>query len=325
MKVSICIPTYNQDRYIEMAIRSAVAQTVSPFEIIVSNDLSTDGSREILDKLEREILNLRVIHQPINLGIAKNVDFCLRQASGDFIIRLDSDDNLAPLYTETLIEQMKLFPNAGYAHTAVQEIDQDNNPTRIRRLARKSGFQNADEALKLAVNGYRVSANILMFRRAALKKVNYITTNVNFAEDYFMVSAISAAGYGNVYVSDVLCNYRAWVDKNKIRTKRKDVEIKGLIQVFDIILAPAFKERNWDMSPIEKSRVTNARNHASCLGWDIYSDSEKIELTKLIFQLAGTKAPSFHVWAYTNGFGFLFMYGKSINYFKSFIKKYLYK
>ena len=85
MKVSVCIPTYNQSLYIEQAIQSAAQQSHPPFEIIVSNDCSTDGTAEILEKLAKEIPSLKVFNQPVNLGMVPNTNAVLRLATGEFI------------------------------------------------------------------------------------------------------------------------------------------------------------------------------------------------------------------------------------------------
>jgi len=326
MKVSICIPTFNQEKYVELAIRSAHEQTLKPFEIIVSNDCSTDGTKAILDRLEKEIPELKIIHQPINLGIAKNVDACLRAGSGNYIIRLDSDDWLMPEYTQKLIQQLSLYPNAGYAHAAVQEIDQDGKPTIIRRLARKSGFQTSDEALHKAVSGYRVAANIVMYRREALEKVNYVSFNINFAEDYYMVTSISVAGYGNLYLNEILSNYRVWIDNNKVRQKRKLAEIEGLAKIFNDLLEPAFKKRNWNLSSIKSNRASFAKVHATCLGWSVYTKAEKEELANSIYNLSSDKSVVFVVKSYLSGAGFIFdAYTHSVSGLKLLIKKFLFR
>jgi len=324
MKVSICIPTFNQEKYVEIAIRSAFQQSMAPYEIIVSNDCSTDDTKIILDKLEKEIEILKVIHQPVNLGIAKNVDSCLRSASGDYIVRLDSDDYLFPEYIEKLSNQFKLYPEAGYAHAAVQEIDQNGNHLTVRSLARKSGFQSGNEALQKAVNGYKVSANIIFFSRKALEKVDYVSFNINFAEDYYMVTAISAAGFGNIYLNEVLSKYRVWVDGGKVRQKRKLAEIDGLTSIFTNLLEPAFKKRNWDIAAVNSNRANFANIHASCLAWNVYSKAEKEELVNALYKLSSAISVKFHVWAYLNGLGFLFFYKKTVSKAKVIIKKLLY-
>jgi cellulose synthase/poly-beta-1,6-N-acetylglucosamine synthase-like glycosyltransferase len=166
-----------------------------------------------------------VFHQPINLGLKSNTNFALKKCTGDFIIKLDSDDFLKPTYAEKLLNEFIKYPNAGYAHASVQEIDENNNETKLRILSRKASFVDGDQALKLSVHGYQVAANIIMFRRTALESVNYINATKNFAEDFYLSASLSDAGYGNVYINEVLSCYRVWNDEGKIRQKRKFDEI----------------------------------------------------------------------------------------------------
>ena len=82
MKVSVCIPTFNQAAYIEQTIKSCTQQTLKPFEILVSNDCSTDNTLEVLKRLSQEISILKVINQPGNRGMVPNTDAVLRAATG---------------------------------------------------------------------------------------------------------------------------------------------------------------------------------------------------------------------------------------------------
>jgi len=303
MKVSVCIPTYNQAAFIEQSIFSSYNQSLKPFEIIVFDDCSTDNTVEVLKKLTLKIPILKYFSQPNNMGIARNVDGCLRAASGDFIVRLDSDDCLAENYIEKLVQLLIDNPNAGYAHASVQELDQHNNNLKIRQLARKSGFQNHTDALKSSVKGFRVAANILMFRKEALVKVNYIATSTNFAEDYYLVSSIAAAGFGNVYLNKVLAYYRVWVDSGKIRQRRKLDEIIGYNKLFTEILKPAYEQRGWDTLALNKSRTDFACRHSDCLSWDVYTNDEKKELKKELLNLSSSNRVKICSWLYLNGFG----------------------
>jgi glycosyltransferase involved in cell wall biosynthesis len=325
MEISICIPTYNQANYLELAIKSALEQTIPILEIIVSNDCSTDNTKEVLDKLSNEIPILRVVHQPNNLGIAENVNACLRLAKGKYIIRLDSDDCLMPNYAEKLSNQLSLFPNAGYAHAAVEEINPSGAKLRIRKLARKSGFQEADVALKEAVKGYKVAANIVMFSKQALEKINYLNSKVNFAEDYYMVTQISAANFGNIYSQEILSKYRVWTDTNKVRQKRKLEEIIGLTKVFNEVLEPVYKLKKWPLIPLFKMRTKLAIKHSDCLGWNIYSSFEKEEIKSVIYKLSSSSKVKIYIWIYVNGFGFIIVsYNKTILFFKRLVKDILF-
>jgi glycosyltransferase involved in cell wall biosynthesis len=326
MKVSVCIPTYNQADYLELAIQSAANQTHKPFEIIVSNDCSTDGTYEVLRKLSLEIPNLKVKHQPENLGIAKNVDACLRMADGDFVIRLDSDDQLLPDYTKSLLELFSRYPQAGYAHAAVQEIDQDGNYLHLRMLIRKTGFQESKDALKLAIKGYKVAANIIMFKKEALIKVNYVTGRPNYVEDYHLTTSISAAGFGNIYLNQVHSYYRVWVDSGKVRQKRKLLEITGLRCVFEQVIEPTYIKLGWKLNAVKRSRVHFACKQSDCLSWEVYDSEEKRELTQALLQLSSSPQSKLIIWGNLNGFGTIIsIYPKLILAGKSFIKSIIHK
>jgi glycosyltransferase involved in cell wall biosynthesis len=285
LKISVCIPTFNQDSYVEKAIRSVLQQSISISEIIVSNDCSTDNTRQILDALSNEIPNLQCVHQNHNIGISKNVRACMELAKGDYIIRLDSDDLLRPEFAEKLSSELNRFPMAGYAHAAVQQIDQCGNPEKIRSLSRPSGFQDGDSALKNATKGFRVAANIIMYRRTALEKVHFSFPPINFAEDYYLVTSLSAAGFGNIYLNEVLSAYRVWAGSGNVRKKRKLEEISGMNNLISELLEPAFQSRDWSNKSIVRMRKSLAIRFCDCLGWNIYSRAEKEELKSALFHL----------------------------------------
>ncbi|NML64663.1 glycosyltransferase family 2 protein [Hymenobacter sp. RP-2-7] len=305
MKISVCIPTYNQAEYLSEAIISAFNQTIPPCEIIVSNDCSTDNTVEVLQKLISEISLLKVINQTKNLGISQNTDACLRAASGEFIVRLDSDDMLSPGYIEQLGALLLSNPNAAYAHAAVQEIDNNGKFLQQRLLARKPGFQSSNEALLAAKKGFRVAANIIMFRKNALEKVDFSTKRPSYVEDFHLSAALAAAGFGNVYHNGILSFYRVWVDDNKVRQRRKLLEIVGVYRVFEEVLEPAYKARGWDLVQLYKQRAAFAKELADCLGWSVYTIDEKKEIVRELSKLSSSKKSKLIAYFYLKGFGSL--------------------
>lgn len=322
MKVSVCIPTYNQSQYLAQAVKSAYNQSIKPIEIIVSDDCSTDDTAKILEMLSKEIPVLKTIIQPVNLGIAGNTDNCLRLAQGDFIVRLDSDDYLSPTYLEKLSGLLAKYPKAGYAHAAVQEVNQQGNFLQKRQLARKSGYQDSLVALKSAIKGYRVSANIIMFTKEALVKVNYITNRPNYVEDYHLSASLAAAGFGNVYLNETLAFYRVWVDSGKARLRRKLMEIVGIYKVYQEVLEPAFVERDWSLRGIRKNRTVVASIQADCLSWNVYSNEEKIQLKEALSKLSSSRKAKGIAWLYLNGFGkYLDIYSNFLSNLKSKAKQ----
>lgn len=303
MKISVCIPSYNQAQYLKLSVLSAAKQTLKPFEIIVSNDCSTDNTVEVLNELSLEVPELVIVNQPVNLGIAANADTCLRMGTGEYIIRLDSDDYLLPTYCEKLSKLLLDYPEAGYAHAAVLEIDQYNNVVKKRLLARTFSFQSSEDALKAASKGYRVTANILMFKKSALVKVNYLCGRPNYVEDFHLNVSLSAAGFANVYCNEILAYYRVWVDSNRVRQKRKLMEIEGVKKVYEDLLEPEFYKRNWNLKKFKRDKENYVCRNTDCLSWKVYSNLEKKEIKNVLWSISSSKKIRAYTWMNLNGFG----------------------
>ena len=280
-----------------------------PMEIIVSNDCSTDNTQKLLEGLKVKIPILRVINQPLNLGITNNTDHCLREAKGEFIVRLDSDDFLEENFCDVLSQLLIAYPSAGYAHANVHEVDQFGNFLRNRVLYRTKSFENSDLALKNSIRGYRVSANIIMFRKLALIDVDYLRNRPDFAEDYHLAVNIAVNGWGNAFSSAVLANYRVWVGHGTIRRKRKLNELNGLFSVFNDMIEPAYDQRAWNKAEVNAMRTKIACTQADCLSWDIYDEEEKNALTAAVERLSNSKKTAIYVWAYKNGYADLLNFG----------------
>jgi len=90
--LSILIPTYNREAYIEQCIASVLEQPFSDFEIIISDNASTDRTCEIIQNIQAGEPRIKLLRQPSNMGPVPNWKTCLDAASGRFIHWLWSDD-----------------------------------------------------------------------------------------------------------------------------------------------------------------------------------------------------------------------------------------
>ncbi len=91
--VSVVIPYYNREKYIDEAIQSVRAQTLQPLEIIIVNDCSRESSRRYLDRYQ-DICT--IVDLPANVGLAGARNAGIRLARGKFIALLDDDDIWLP-------------------------------------------------------------------------------------------------------------------------------------------------------------------------------------------------------------------------------------
>ena len=91
MKISVVIPVYNVENYLEACVRSVQAQTWQDIEMVLVDDGATDGSGALCDALAAQDARIRVLHQP-NQGLAMARNNGLAAATGDYVGFLDSDD-----------------------------------------------------------------------------------------------------------------------------------------------------------------------------------------------------------------------------------------
>lgn len=99
--ISVIVPVYNAQEYLQACIDSILDQTFRDFELILVNDGSTDNSPELCDRYAERDSRIHVIHQ-VNQGQAAARNRALRQAAGDWICFVDSDDLIHPQMLELL-------------------------------------------------------------------------------------------------------------------------------------------------------------------------------------------------------------------------------
>lgn len=97
--VTIAIPTYNRAAWIEGAVLAALAQTCQDFEVLVSDNASTDETPNVLEQFKDDH-RVRVVRQQHNLGLVGNWNACLTEARGSYIALVPDDDRIAPEFLE---------------------------------------------------------------------------------------------------------------------------------------------------------------------------------------------------------------------------------
>lgn len=104
--VSIIVPVYNVEKYIDECIRSLICQSYSNLEIILIDDASPDSCGEICDRWAEQDPRIRVIHKK-NGGAASARNAGIDAATGDYICFVDSDDAVLPEYVQTLVQALE--------------------------------------------------------------------------------------------------------------------------------------------------------------------------------------------------------------------------
>ena len=114
IKVSIIIPVYNVASYIEECLQSVFQQTYKNIEVLIIDDCGKDNSiqlvKDFIDKVKD--VRFRIIHHPKNLGLSAARNTGIKNATGDYLYFLDSDDFISKNCIETFITLIKQHPDS---------------------------------------------------------------------------------------------------------------------------------------------------------------------------------------------------------------------
>lgn len=126
--ISVIVPVYNVENYLDRCIKSLVSQTYTDIEIILIDDGSTDTSGTICDKWGSKYKNIKVIHQK-NAGVSKSRNVGIQNAKGDYIGFIDADDYIESDMFESLINSLK--DDASIAVSGYNRISENETETHI--------------------------------------------------------------------------------------------------------------------------------------------------------------------------------------------------
>lgn len=127
-KVSVCIPTYNRAHFLPDAIASVLAQTYSDFELVVSDNASTDNTGEVLVGFHDA--RIRVHRNATNIGLLGNFIRCFELACGDFTVILGSDDYWDPRLLSRLVPLLEENPRVLQVQSGGMFVTAEKRPLR---------------------------------------------------------------------------------------------------------------------------------------------------------------------------------------------------
>ena len=125
--LSICISTYNSEKYIEKAVLSIINQSFRDFEIIIVNDYSIDHTYEILLKLQKQDERIKIINHSKNLGIYHSRAEGVLNSKSKYILFLDADDMIFnPFLFEKLYESYLNYNLDIIEYTVFYQMEEEN-------------------------------------------------------------------------------------------------------------------------------------------------------------------------------------------------------
>ena len=191
VQLSVIMPVFNAEAYLEAAVKSVISQTLEDIEIICVDDCSTDGSLDILKRLSTEDDRILVIHSEKNVGAGKARNIGIETAKGKFITFMDSDDIIEPdLYAKAYERtQGGLIDEVVWGLTE-EHYDKKGSFKRSVTILPESVY--CDEADKLIETVLHLERDTLfgyqwnsLYKASVIFENNLRFTDSLFYEDYF--------------------------------------------------------------------------------------------------------------------------------------------
>jgi glycosyltransferase involved in cell wall biosynthesis len=202
LKISIVIPTYNSEKYLERAINSVVSQSYQDYELIVIDGGSKDNTLKIIQTYKGMLNNkVKWVSEP-DKGEPDAINKGMRMASGDIIAYLDSDDVYEPGCFEKVNNYFQSH-DVKWLYGKCRIIDENDNETRSLVTKFKEVFQPHYSYNTLLMFDY-IAQPSAFWRREVLESVGYTNIQEKLAFDYeywLRIGAQYKAGYINQYLS----------------------------------------------------------------------------------------------------------------------------
>jgi glycosyltransferase involved in cell wall biosynthesis len=128
-RVSVGLPVFNGERYLAGTIEAILAQTYHDFELIISDNASTDRTEEICRDFARRDGRVRYHRNETNLGLSRNYTRAFELSSGEYFRWATYDDLVAPTYLEVCVEVLDREPSVVLVHTKSRRIDERGHET----------------------------------------------------------------------------------------------------------------------------------------------------------------------------------------------------
>ena len=216
--ISIVVPVYNVEKYLEKCLSSIVSQSFEDYELLLVDDGSPDRSGAIIDEWAKKDKRIRVIHKQ-NGGISDARNAGIEQAKGDYLCFIDSDDWIAPDMIETLYD---LAIKSGADLVCCNFMQVNEQGEQLRKPATvKPGVYTQDEFWTQRFNSevkiyYDVAWNKL-YRRKLFESLRYPVGLIH-EDDQVLYDVVSQCNL--IALTDKIGYYYVIRDNSIMRTRR---------------------------------------------------------------------------------------------------------
>ena len=254
--VSVLIVNYNYERFLGSAIESVLRQTYQRFEIVICDDGSTDGSRELISRYAAEDARIKPIFKE-NAAVAAALNDAYGASSGEVICLLDADDFFEPTKIARVVDKFAPGGRVGMVLNELRKIDSDGGALgKIPQFGRFDRGELRDAVLKSSGYFSAAPTSGLSFRRGCAEQVFPIPPQDFKTEADGYMRAVATLYYAVDVIDEPLTVYRVH-SSNVTASQTVDVRwcervISASERIFSAIACAAARE-GLDITALERS------------------------------------------------------------------------
>lgn len=219
-QISVIMPVYNSNQFLEESISSILNQTYKKFELLIIDDGSKDQSLRTIKTFKDS--RIRLISHKTNRGIVDSLNEGIAMSRGEYIIRMDADDISLPNRFETQVNFMKNNPKVGVCGSWIEVFGKYN-------YIWKTPVTDSEIKLKLFFESAIAHPSVCIRKSVLVNNNLRYDSKFQYAEDYMLWYKISKVSL-LANIPKVLLKYRTHRAQIGSRLKTKQVNINNLIK-----------------------------------------------------------------------------------------------
>jgi len=205
-KISIGIPTFNRMDKLKRTVDSVLSQLYENFEIIISDNCSTDNTWSYLTELKTKYPDkIKINRNDINIGMLKNWEKCVDMADGVFFILISDDDWIEDdAYLSKMVNTFAI--DSGFVFSNINKIKRDAKIIKVNKLIKKE-YKKEELIYKFFNGEISIYPSSTLYRLNDVKEFRYLYEAINYAADVVLwLRILQRYEYVN-YASDCEINY----------------------------------------------------------------------------------------------------------------------
>ena len=206
LKVSVCLLTYNRAKHLPKTIDTILAQTLRDFELIISDNCSTDNTQQVCLEYLKKDARIKYRRNEQNLGLTGNLNVCIPHASCEYVANIFDGDLYEPTLLEKWVNALDARPDIAFVFNAYKDLDSEGNEKYIYKESLPDYFPGYFLLEGIFFKRWRFDSPVfgtVMARKSIYEEAGFFDTRFGFFSDVDMWMRL-AEHYYIAYINEPL-------------------------------------------------------------------------------------------------------------------------